>query len=100
MILLLTLACTAVYAETTERYILKLELKQSHFSLNINQHIKDSMNKVQFEIPVDKQYYDSVKVGDEILDKFRNGSFYIDSSIGNWKITVIRKRIMRQKVGQ
>ena len=39
----------------TPKYILKLKLKQSHFSLSISKHLKDSMNAIEFEMPVDKE---------------------------------------------
>lgn len=75
------------------RYILTLSLKQSHFSLSITTHIKDSMNEVEFQIPVDKQYYDSLKEGDLITDQFRTGSLLLSGSFGSWKVSVKKKEI-------
>tara|TARA_R110000772_G_scaffold95789_3_gene194146 strand:- start:888 stop:1352 length:465 start_codon:yes stop_codon:yes gene_type:complete len=77
----------------TPQYILKIKLKQSHFSLSIKKHIKDSMNEIEFEMPVDKEFYDSVHVGTEILDEFRSGSFILYGSMGDWKMTVKSKEI-------
>jgi chromosome segregation ATPase len=62
------------------RYVIKFELKQSRFSLDIGQHMKDSMNAAEFELPVDKEFYDSVHVGQELVDKFRTGSLLINGS--------------------
>lgn len=73
------------------KYILKLRLKQSHFSLSIKKHIKDATNAIEFEIPVDKEYFDSVKEGDAIVDNFRFGSFVLYGSFGDWEMTVKEK---------
>jgi hypothetical protein len=35
------------------RYVITFEGKQSHFSLDISEHVKDEMNAFTFEIPVD-----------------------------------------------
>lgn len=77
----------------TPKFILKLELKQSHFSLDIGTHMKDSMNAIEFDIPVDEDFYKSVKVGTNIVDDFRAGSFIMNGSFGDWKMKVISKRI-------
>lgn len=72
-------------------YIVEFEIKQSHFTLDISEHLKDSINKLTFEVPVDKDYYNKVYVGQEITDSFRMGSFVMKGSIGKWKITVKNK---------
>jgi cell division protein FtsB len=77
----------------TPKYILKMHLKQSHFSLSIRKHIKDAMNAIDFEIPVDKDFYNSVSVGTEIVDNFRTGSFLLYGSFGDWEMTVDGKEI-------
>jgi len=77
----------------TPRYILKIHLKQSHFSLDISKHIKDAINAIDFELPVDKDFYNSVSVGTRIVDEFRTGSFILYGSIGDWEITVKDKEI-------
>lgn len=75
-------------------YILKLELSQSRVSLDIGDHIKDSMNKCKFELPVSRSFYEKVKKDDNILDNFRMGSFIINGSISSWEIIVIDKKII------
>lgn len=77
----------------TPKYILKLKLKQSHMSLDIGKHIKDGMNAIEFEMPVDKDLYNTVSVGTQIIDEFRSGSLIINGDFGNWKMTVVSKRI-------
>ena len=76
-------------------YVLSIELSQSHFSLDITKHIKDAMNAIEFDIPVDKDFYDEVKVGDEILDDFRMGSFIMNGSFGDWEMEVTHKKIVK-----
>lgn len=75
------------------KYILKIHLKQSHFSLSIKKHIKDAMNAIDFEMPVDKDFYDQVSTGTKIVDKFRAGSFILYGSFGDWNMTVTEKLI-------
>lgn len=77
----------------TAKYIITFNIKQSHFTLDIGQHLKDEMNELSIQIPVDKEYYDSVNVGDTIADDFRVGSFIFAGSFGNWDITVEDKSI-------
>lgn len=73
------------------KYMLKLRLKQSHLSLSIKKHIKDAVNAIEFELPVDKEFYDSVSEGTEIIDKFRFGSMVLYGSLGDWEMTVKEK---------
>ena len=75
------------------KYVVTFNIKQSHFTLDLAQHLKDEMNDISIQIPVDKEYYDSVKVGDTIADDFRVGSLIMKGSFGNWDITVEDKCI-------
>ena len=77
----------------TAKYILTLEIKQTHFTLKISEHLKDAMNAIEIQIPVDKEYYDSVEVGQNIADEFRMGSFVFRGTFGNFKVSVIKKEI-------
>ena len=77
-------------------YIVELEVKQSHFTLDLSEHAKDAMNKLTLEIPVDKDYYDNVYVGQEISNNFRMGSLLMKGSFGKWKVTVKNKYIKRK----
>lgn len=80
-------------AGKTPKYILKLHLKQSHISLSITKHIKDAANAIDFELPVDKDFYNSVDVGTSIVDDFRTGSLLLSGSFGDWEMTVKEKEI-------
>ena len=75
------------------KYVIAFNIKQTHFTLDLGEHLKDTMNDISIEIPVDKEYYDRVEVGDVIDDSFRMGSFIWKGSFGNWKVTVESKDI-------
>ena len=90
IILMLAVAFT-VFAE--QRYVIEFKLKQTHFTLDLGQHAKDAMNTIIFELPVDKDFYDSVQEGDVIVNKLRSGSLIISGSFGKWKMIVNKKTI-------
>ena len=77
----------------TAKYIVTFNIKQNHFTLDLSEHMKDEMNDISIQIPVDKDYYDSVNIGDTITDDFRIGSLIMKGSFGNWDITVENKEI-------
>lgn len=77
--------------EQGPRYVVVIEVKQSHLSLDISKHIKDSMNKVEIAVPVDKQFYDGVEKGDKLNNDFRLGSLMTAGSVGNWSIKIVDK---------
>lgn len=76
------------------KYILTIQLKQSRISLNISSHIKDAMNKISFQMPVDEEFYNQVSIGSEIMDEFRMGSFILRGSFSSWEMTVKNKQII------
>ena len=84
----------------TAKYILTLEIKQTHFTLKISEHLKDAMNAIEIQIPVDKEYYDSVEVGQNIADEFRMGSLVFKGTFGNFKVSVIKKEIQEFNIGE
>ena len=77
----------------TAKYIVTFNIKQNHFTLDLSEHMKDEMNDISIQIPVDKDYYDSVNIGDTIADDFRMGSLIMKGSFGNWDVTVENKEI-------
>ena len=52
------------------------------------------MNDIDIQLPVDKEFYESVEIGSVINDSFRMGSFVMNGSFGNWKIKITDKRII------
>ncbi len=77
-----------------EKYVLTLSVKQTHPFWEIGDNIKDSMNELKIDIPVDKEYFDSVTDGDVIAEEFRMGSLVMHGSFGSWKVTVLRKEVV------
>jgi outer membrane murein-binding lipoprotein Lpp len=82
-----------VKAGKKKRFIIKFHLEQSHFTLDISEHIKDNLNAIDFELPVDETYYYSLKKGDRVVNNFRVGSLVMNGSFGDWKVTINDKRI-------
>ncbi len=72
----------------TPHYILKIRLKQSRVSLDMGKHMKDAINAIEFELPVDKDFYNNVSVGTKITHEFRIGSFILNGSFSSWDMTV------------
>ncbi len=85
-----------VIEDSSTRYILELRLRQERFSLNPFSHMKDAMNAIEFEIPVDKEFYDSVKEKQDIVNDFRSGSFIMEGTWSDWTLKVIKKRTITQ----
>lgn len=83
----------STFTSGREVYIVTYEISQSHITFDISEHIKDSMNTITMEIPVDKEYYDSLIIGQDIKDDFRIGSLIMKGSWGSWKVSVKDKRI-------
>ena len=77
----------------TAKYIVTFKISQKHFTLDLGDILKDAMNDISIQVPVDKEYYDSVEVGDTIDDSFRLGSFVFKGSFGSWNVTVENKEI-------
>lgn len=75
------------------KYIVTIEIKQEHHALDFENNIKDEMNAITIDIPVDKEYYDGVSIGTVIDNSFRTGSMVVSGSFGKWKITVKDKKI-------
>ena len=75
------------------KYIVKFKIKQGTFTLDIFEHIKNEMNCIEVEIPVNKSFYDSVSVGTDITDSFKWGSLVMDGDFSTLHMKVINKRI-------
>lgn len=80
----------------TCKYVLTVSLSQSHITLDLWEHAKDSMNTVRFKIPVDKDYYDHCEVGRSLNNDFRFGSLLMNGSFGSWSVTVVGKDVVNQ----
>jgi hypothetical protein len=76
------------------KYIITFKLEQSHFTLDIDVHIKDRLNAITFDMPVDEDYYNKLKEGDEVVEDFRMGSLIMHGSFGHWEMSVEDKKIV------
>lgn len=76
-------------------YLVTLQLKQSTFTLDLGEHIKNKMNAVTMTIAVDKRFYDKVKVGQELSNTFKSGSLLFNGDFSRMKVTVTNKRISK-----
>lgn len=72
-------------------YIVTFEARQTHFYLDISEHLKDAANAYTFQVPVDKTFYDSVSIGQEYTREFRAGSMLLKGTLGSNKITIVGK---------
>lgn len=73
-------------------YILRLEVSTSRFTLDMEEMLKDAMNAVEFEIPVDESFYNKCLIGEKLVNKFRAGSFVMSGSMGSNNVKVIDKK--------
>lgn len=76
-------------------YLVTLKIKQSTFTLDIGEHIKNKMNAVEITIAVDKRFYNSVKVGQDISKSFKTGSLLFNGDFSKLKVTVVKKQIKK-----
>lgn len=76
-----------------KRYFVTVSVKQKHMTMDLSEHMKDKMNELTFQIPVDEEYFNDVEVGMVIDDSFRMGSFISAGSVGSWDIKVVDKSI-------
>jgi hypothetical protein len=95
-LLCMILACSCLYAEEIkhERYLVTLQVKESHFTLNLMTHIKDSCNAMELTLPVDKKFFDSVQEGQKIDSSFKTASLIMRGSFGKYVVTVLKKEIV------
>ncbi|MDD5331365.1 MAG: hypothetical protein PHE43_00900 [Candidatus Nanoarchaeia archaeon] len=83
----------SVQGEIGKEYLLKIELRQIHYSLDLEEQIADGLNEIVFELPVSKSFYNQTKVGTKLLDDFREGSLLLKGSLGSWHLKVVGKRV-------
>lgn len=75
------------------KYIVKFQIKQGTFTLDIFEHVKNEMNSIEIEIPVNKAFYDRLSVGQDITDSFKWGSLVFNGDFSTLHMRVISKRI-------
>lgn len=75
-------------------YVVTFEIKQGTFTLDIGEHIKNRVNAVKVDIPVSKQFYNRVTIGEEINRSFKYGSLIFNGDFSNLKLKVVDKKII------
>jgi hypothetical protein len=77
-------------------YILTLKFKKKRVNpFDVGGAIKDEMNSFEFDIPVDKRFYDKQRVGATVADKFKTASFFLGGKMQSLGITVVNKRMVK-----
>ena len=74
-------------------YIVKFKIKQSTFTLNPMEHIKNQVNAIEFELPVEKSFYDNVNIGTDITGAFKYGSLIFNGDFSTLHTKVTGKRV-------
>lgn len=82
---------------TNAMYVVKFKIHQTTYTIDPFEYIKNKMNDLEFEIPVDKAYYDKCKVGDLINDpKLKMGSLIMNGDFSQLKIYISGKSIKKR----
>ena len=74
------------------KYIVKFQIKQGTFTLDIFEHVKNEMNSIEIEIPVSKGFYDRLSIGQDITNSFKYGSLIFNGDFSTLHMRVIGKR--------
>jgi len=75
------------------KYIVKFRIKQGTFTLDIFEHIKNEVNAIDIEVPVDKEFYNRLSVGQDITNAFKYGSLIFNGDFSTLHMRVTGKRI-------
>ena len=79
-------------------YIVKIKIHQTTYTLSLTEHIKNKFNDVEFEIPVDKAYYDNCSIGQSVTDPgLKIGSLLRDGDFSKLKVKITGKRAEKRK---
>ena len=82
---------------TNVMYVVKFKIHQTTYTLDPFEYLKNKINDLEFEIPVDKAYYDKCKVGDLINDpKLKMGSLIMNGDFSALKIYISGKSIKKR----
>lgn len=75
------------------KYIVKFKIKQGTYTLDIWEHMKNEVNAIEFEIPVCKEFYNYIDIGQDITNSFKYGSLLVNGDFSVLHIRVINKRV-------
>jgi cell division protein FtsB len=78
-------------------YIVKIKIHQTTYTLDIGEHIKNKINDIEFEIPVDKAYYDKCSIGQKVSDPgLKLGSLLVNGDFSKLKVKITGKRTVKR----
>ena len=84
-------------AVSTTVYIVRIKIHQTTYSLSVSEHIKNKMNDVEFEIPVDKEYYDNCYIDQTVTDPgLKIGSLLRDGDFSKLNVKITGKRTVKR----
>ena len=74
-------------------HFMTFKVHQTTYTLNPFEHIKNSMNDVQFEVPVDEAFYNSGN--GSVSGNFKVGSLLFNGDLSKLNVTIVGKRTAR-----
>lgn len=74
------------------KYLITIRVKQSSFTLDIGEHIKNSWNAFEITLETSRECYNRVKIGEKLNRKFKTGSFWINGDIEHLEMIVKDKK--------
>jgi hypothetical protein len=78
-------------------YIVKIKIHQTTYTLDLEEHIKNKINDIEFEIPVDKSYYDNCSIGQKVSDPgLKLGSLLVDGDFSKLNVKITGKRTVKR----
>lgn len=78
-------------------YIVKIKIHQTTYTLDLEEYIKNKINDIEFEIPVDKSYYDNCSIGQKVSDPgLKLGSLLVNGDFSKLNVKIIGKRTMKR----
>ena len=78
-------------------YIVKIKIHQTTYTLDLEEHIKNKINDIEFEIPVDKAYYDKCSIGQKVSDPgLKLGSLLVNGDFSKLKVKITGKRTVKR----
>jgi hypothetical protein len=75
----------------------EISIKQTSFTLDIGEHVKNSANEVKIWVPVHSEFYINSKIGDNLADAFKWGSFFNDGDFTKLKVKIIDKQLRNRE---
>ena len=74
-------------------YIVKIQIHQTTYTIDPAEYIKNKINDIEFEIPVDKAYYDNCIIGQKVSDPgLKIGSLIMDGDFSKLRVKIVNKR--------